>query len=60
MGPKLDLVQNSAPGPLEATDTVAMSVLGLSGITEVIEDGLLGCQGGLRGRSPKPRKRRIF
>ena len=60
-GPKFDLVQNSAASPLETAGTVAMSILGLSGITEIIEDNRFGCHGDrLRGQSSKAQNRRMF
>ena len=42
--PKFDLVQDGPASPLEATITVAVSVLGLFGVAGVVEDTRFGCR----------------
>ena len=42
--PKFDLVQDGPASPLEATITVAVSVLDLFGVGGVVEDTRLGCR----------------
>ena len=41
--PKFDFVQNSAAGSFETTSSVTMSILGLSSVVEIVEDGCIGC-----------------
>ena len=44
--PEFDLVQKGSPGSLQATVTATVSILGLVGIAEVVENIRFSCQMG--------------